>query len=100
VGQGWDDRFDAALANDRVEVLPPLLERAPLEADQASAFERCNLAILDEAERLATLFDDTEPTLLTVWNGSPGDASGGTAHAVSVWRQRGHRAENIDLARL
>jgi hypothetical protein len=35
-----------------------------------------------------------------VWNGSQGDAPGGTAHAVSVWRERGHRAENIDLARL
>ena len=58
------------------------------------------MAIVDEAERLATLFDDADPTLLTVWNGSPGDAPGGTAHAVGVWRARGHRAENIDLARL
>jgi hypothetical protein len=100
VGQGWDDRFDAALAHDRVEVLPPLLETAPPDGEQASAFERCNLAIVDEAERLANLFDDADPTLLTVWNGSPGDAPGGTAHAVGVWRARGHRAENIDLARL
>lgn len=100
VSQGWDDRFDAALAHDRVEVLPPLLATAPSEGDQPSAFERCNLAIVDEAERLATLFDDADPTLLTVWNGSQGDAPGGTAHAVSVWRERGHRAENIDLARL
>jgi hypothetical protein len=28
VGHGWDDRFDAALANDRIEVLPPPLEKA------------------------------------------------------------------------
>ena len=100
VGQGWDDRFDAVLANDRVEVPPPLFESAPPEAEQANAFERCNAAIVDEAERLATLFDDADPVLLTVWNGNPGDASGGTAHAVAVWRQRDHRAENVDVGSL
>jgi len=100
VGQGWDERFDTALGNDRVEVRPPLLEKVPPESEQASAFERCNVAVVDEAERLAALYDDTDPVLLTVWNGNPGDASGGTAHAVSMWRQRGHRSNNIDLATL
>jgi tetratricopeptide (TPR) repeat protein len=100
VGTGWDDRFDTVLANDRVEVYPPLYETLPPTPVQAEAFERCNLAIVDEAERLARLFDDTDPLLLTVWNASPGDDSGGTAHAVSTWRQRGHRTENIDLSQL
>jgi hypothetical protein len=100
VGTGWDDRFDTVLANDRVEVYPPLYETLPPTPVQAEAFERCNLAIVDEAERLARLFDDTDPLLLTVWNAGPGDDSGGTAHAVSTWRQRGHRTENIDLSQL
>ena len=100
VGQGWDERFDAVLAHERVEVRPPLVDKLPPEAEQPAAFERCNVAIVDEAERLAELFDDAAPTLLTVWNGNPGDATGGTAHAVTVWRDRAHPAENIDLSQL
>jgi hypothetical protein len=100
VGQGWDERFDAALAHERAEVRPPLLDAVPPEAEQPAAFERCNVAIVDEAERLAELFDDAAPTLLTVWNGSPGDGSGGTAHAVTLWRQRGHPSDNVDLSQL
>jgi tetratricopeptide (TPR) repeat protein len=100
VGTGWDERFDTALANDRVEVRPPLHETLPPAPEQAEAFEQCNIAILDEAERLAQLFDDADPLLLTVWNGSPGDGSGGTAHAVSTWQQRGYRTETIDLSQL
>jgi hypothetical protein len=98
VGQGWDDRLDAALANDRVN-LRTLLEKTPPEGELERAFELCNLAIMDEADRVATLFDD-DPVLLTVWNGNPGDASGGTAHAVSVWQQRGHQSANIDISKL
>jgi hypothetical protein len=100
VGQGWDGRFDAVLANERVEVLRPLLDAVPAEEEQAGAFEQCNIKIIDEAERLAKLFDDADPVLLTVWNGNPGDASGGTAHAVKVWLQRNHPAHNVDLAAL
>jgi hypothetical protein len=100
VGQGWDGRFDASLANDRVEVLPPLLDAAPPEAEQTRAFEQCNLKIIDEAERLAKLFDDADPVLLTVWNGNPGDASGGTAHALTIWQQRQHRTQNVDVSTL
>jgi hypothetical protein len=100
VGPGWDERFETVLAHDRVEVRPPVQETLPPTPEQAEAFERCNLTIVDEAERLAQLFDDTDPLLLTVWNGSPGDGGGGTAHAVSTWEQRGYRTENIDLAQL
>ena len=34
-----------------------------------------------------------------VWNGAPG-ATGGTAHAASIWAERGYPAENIDIAKL
>jgi hypothetical protein len=100
VGQGWDVRFDAAIKNDRVDLPQPLFDRLPPEPELPNAFEACNIAIVDKAEQLAELFDDTAPCLLTVWNGNPGDASGGTAHAVTVWQQRGHPSENIDISRL
>jgi tetratricopeptide (TPR) repeat protein len=98
VGFGWDDLFDEVLKNERVDVRPPLLEEVPPSAELGAAFERCNTAILDEAERLAQLFDDHEPVLLTVWNGSPGDGKGGTAHAVAVWQQREHRTEKMSIS--
>lgn len=100
VGQGWDERFDAALANDRVDQKPPLYDELPPESEQGAAFEACNQEIVKEAERLARQLDDSDPVMLTVWNGSPGDGAGGTSHAVSTWRQHGHRHENIDVSRL
>jgi hypothetical protein len=100
VGYGWDERFETVLGDDRVEVRPPLLDKMPQAAEQGAAFELCNAAIADEAERLAQRFDDLDPVLLTVWNGSPGNGEGGTSHAVSVWCEREHRTENIDVSKL
>jgi len=100
VGNGWDERYDAMLNNDRVDVKPPLLSKLPPEAEQGAAFEACNRAIIAEARRLAEQLDDDDPVLLTVWNGRPGDGAGGTAHAVSTWLQYGYRHENIDISKL
>jgi hypothetical protein len=61
---------------------------------------RCNFAIIDDAERLAGVFDDADPVLLTVWNGNPGDGKGGTVHAVEAWKQREHRLENVDVSKV
>lgn len=97
----WQDKFENVLATDRVHCATPLFERAPpTEAEQNAAFERCNEVIAQEAERLAQLFDDDAPTLLTVWNGAPGDGAGGTAHAVAMWKQRGFEHVNIDISKL
>ena len=100
VGQGWDARFDAVLANDRVDLKPFLRDKLPPESEQGAAFEDCNRAIIKEAERLANQLDDKDPVLLTVWNGNPGDGQGGTAHAVSTWKAHGYRHENIDISKL
>lgn len=97
----WQDKFEEVLATDRVHCATPLLEKAPPAGpEQNAAFERCNEVVAQEAERLAQLFDDDAPTLLTVWNGAPGDGAGGTAHAVATWKQRGFVHVNIDISTL
>jgi len=97
----WQEKLEKVLTTDRVHCSTPLLEKAPPAGpEQNAAFERCNVAIASEAERLAGLFDDTSPTLLTVWNGAPGDGAGGTAHAVATWKERGFSHVNIDLSKL
>jgi hypothetical protein len=99
--KGWQTRFESVTADERVYCATPLLEQAPPAGpEQAAAFERCNEAIAQEAERLADLFDDPKPTLLTLWNGEPGDGSGGTAHAIGSWQQRGFPHVNIDIRTL
>lgn len=64
------------------------------------AFELCNEVIAQDAEKLAKLFDEDAPTLLTVWNGAPGDGDGGTAHFVATWKQLGFEHVNIDISTL
>lgn len=100
VGYGWDARFDKMLDHERVDVKAPLLAELPPDPEQGAAFEACNRAIIDEARRLAQQLDDTAPMMLTVWNGRPGDGTGGTAHAVSTWLQYGYRHENVDVSKL
>jgi hypothetical protein len=100
-GAKWQQDLDKVLATDRVHCATPLLEKAPPAGpEQNAAFERCNEVLALEAEHLANLFDDDSPTLLTVWNGAPGDGAGGTAHAVATWKQRGFPHLNIDISKL
>jgi hypothetical protein len=99
VGQDWDDRLDRVLAAERVEK-QVLAERMPPEPEHPKAFEDCNVAVLTAAKAQASLLDDEEPLLLTVWNGNAGDGTGGTAHAVAVWKDDGLPTENIDLSKL
>jgi hypothetical protein len=104
-GKTWNERFDAVLASERVVTSKPLLEKVPAESERPAAFDQCNAAIIEEAERLARVFDDATPTLLTVLvpsatgdGGKRGDggAQGGTAHMVRRWTERGHPHTNID----
>lgn len=97
----WRKELERILAIDRVHCATPLLESAPpVGPEQDAAFERCNEVIIQEAERLAKLFDEDTPTLLTVWNGAPGDGTGGTAHIVAAWKQLGFEHVNIDISKL
>jgi hypothetical protein len=60
---------------------------------------RSNQRIQQEAIRLAKQ-SGTTPVLLAVWNGNPGDGSGGTAHAMQAWQKQGHDLVVIDIAQL
>lgn len=96
VGYGWDDRFDRAL-ND-LEVVE-LSQELPPEDQQPEAYAACNRRILKEAIDKAKLLDE-EPLLMAVWNGNPGDGTGGTADAVREWQNEGHPLEIIDISKL
>lgn len=97
----WQRKFETVMATDRVHCATPLLEKSPPPGSkQDAAFERCNEVIIQEAERLAKLFDEDAPTLLTVWNGAPGDGAGGTANIVAAWKRLGFEHVNIDISKL
>jgi hypothetical protein len=96
VGHGWDQGFDRALQG--VEVVQ-LSEKLPPEDQQPEAYAACNRKILEEAIAKAKLLDE-EPLLIAVWNGNPGDGTGGTADAVREWQNEGHPVEIIDISKL
>ena len=95
-GKTWVERFDAVLKCDRVVTRKPLMEKAPPPPEQPAAFARCNDTIVEEAERLANLFDDAAPTLLTLLTKGAADGRGGTADMVKLWKKRNHPSVNID----
>ena len=39
-------------------------------------------------------------SVLTVWNGSPGDGRAGNANAVRAWRKHGYELVVIDISKL
>lgn len=86
----WSARFDAVLAGaTKVENA----SGAPAEWG-GIVFEYANLLLLG----LATLKSrslDTELIGLAVWDGRPGDGSGGTASTIDVWRKQGLCVEEI-----
>ena len=96
VGYGWDQGFDRALQG--LEVVE-LSQELPSEDQQPEAYAACNRKILDEAIAKAKLLDE-EPLLIAVWNGNPGDGTGGTADAVREWQNEGHPVEIIDISKL
>jgi hypothetical protein len=81
-----------------VEVVQ-LSEKLPPEDQQPEAYAACNRKILEEAIAKAKLLDE-EPLLIAVWNGNPGDGTGGTADAVREWQNEGHPVEIIDISKL
>lgn len=95
VGYGWDGRLRAALANPRVEarVLAP---EPPAEHELSAAFAACNGAIATVARDRAARRGSVA-VLLAVWDGRPGDGTGGTGDFVRTWEEGGARAEIIRL---
>ena len=94
VGYGWNERFDRAV-ND-VEVVE-LSRNVPDDARRPEAYAACNGAIRQEAITKAKSFDE-EPILMAVYDGNPGDGSGGTTDAIFGWRRQDHAVEIIDIS--
>ena len=95
VGYGWDDRFDRVL--EGVEVVE-LVPEAPPEDKQPDAYAACNRQVFEAARHKAKVLDQ-EPVLITVWNGNPGEGSGGTADAVRAWEEEGYAVDVIDISK-
>lgn len=89
-GEQWLAVFDDVLAAARTEL--HVLPDAPSDGDDADAYSRCNVAMLQRARALAG--DEVE--LVCLWDGGTGDGPGGTAHMVSEVRRRGGRVHWID----
>jgi hypothetical protein len=89
-GTVWLKRFESVIADPRValHVVPA--------SDDADAYERCNLAMLDRAAALGKgVFD-----FVCMWDGESADGPGGTAHMVSAVRERGGVVHWIDTRTL
>jgi hypothetical protein len=96
VGHGWNDRFDSALKDVAVVELS---QNIPHDDRRAEAYAACNRAIRQEAVALANSLDEA-PVLIAVYDGNPGDGSGGTADAVREWQNQGHPVDIIDISKL
>lgn len=98
VGFGWDPLYFQVLNDSRVQVVE-LVAQVPPSNQHGMAYDRCNQILQEEAIKLARKIG-TEPVLVTVWNGNPGDDRGGTADAVKAWKRHGYQIFVIDLSRL
>ncbi len=100
VGGQWKDRF-AKLSQDkkRIAFASPLKSQRPPDAELAIALADANR----EVQRLAIEFSrrlDETPIVLAVWDGKEGDGPGGTAEAITLWRDEGFDIDVIDIAKL
>jgi len=91
-GAPWVERFN------RLAGLGTLKEtrerRVPFGSTAHNYTESFTLGMATLRARLL----ETELVPLAVWNGQPGDAPGGTADVVDMWRSKGHDVEVIDTA--
>jgi len=100
-GGNWNEHFAQLQKNRRIEFLPPLTSPCPPAAELTDALIAANR----EVQRLAMEFSrrlDEEPVILAVWDGKKGDGPGGTADAITLWRDEGYEKylDIIDIAKL
>lgn len=100
-GEQWRQRFfkvrgDALCLAPRVmpEILGPLPKDA--EGKAASAFERCNLWLLNSA----LVCGIAKTHFITLWNGGEGDGPGGTAHMFKEVERRTGQVTWLDTRTL
>jgi tetratricopeptide (TPR) repeat protein len=99
VGGNWNERFAALRTDKRIEFVPPLKSHSPVATDLPRALADANR----EVQRLAIEFArrlDESPIVLTVWDGKKGDGPGGTADAVTLWREEGFEPDIVDIAKI
>ena len=94
-GERWVERFHRVIdgPDTTLEEMPVVLGRTPVGTDP---YERCTLWLLDRAmpgpdERLC---------FICLWNGDGPEGPGGTAHMVTVVRERNGAVEHIDTRKL
>lgn len=98
VGEPWLERYERIINSDRVSVRV-LDESITAEPADGIAYQSCNLVIMEEARRLAELFDQ-DPVLIAVYNGAVGDGPGGAGDTVAMWEGEGLKVERIDPSKL
>lgn len=92
-GGNWLARFERVICHDRARLSVASHSRV---MDQSLAYEYANQFMLGLAAIRAWQLG-TEVTPLALWDGLPGDGSGGTAWAIARWRTAGYDAAIIDL---
>jgi hypothetical protein len=80
-GPGWVDRFRKLLERAGAQVQVMLKSEGSAEEATGAIWERANLWMIEEAERLSP-----ERALLALWDGKAGDGPGGTDHFLELAR--------------
>lgn len=89
----WVARFRSVSAKAQRLLAPDVLGPLPEGADP---YERTNLWMLDEAERIG----GDNLSFVCLWNGEGGDGAGGTKHMINAVRERGGDVHWIDIRTL
>jgi len=89
----WIVRYRAVIARAQRFVAPEVL--GPLSGG-VDPYERANLWMLDEAERIGA----GNVSFVCLWNGEGGDGPGGTQHMIARVRERGGSVHWIDIRTL
>src|SRR5262245_35445585 len=89
----WPERYRAIVAQAQLFIAPDVLGSLPEGADP---FERTNLWMLEEAQRLGP----AGVSFICVWNGEGGDGPGGTKHMIDAVRKTGGQVDWIDIRKL
>ncbi|NJN01794.1 MAG: adenylate/guanylate cyclase domain-containing protein [Leptolyngbyaceae cyanobacterium SL_1_1] len=91
----WRDRFERVIAKAAEVIVAP--HRKTLAAEVSYEYSH---RLLHGLAKIRARQLGTDLLTLTVWNGQLGDNRGGTASAVSYWRQWSEEVDVIDLAAL
>jgi class 3 adenylate cyclase len=91
-GSDWGTRFEHLLTQAHcVEILGE-----QYASDNAMASECCNRVMIGLSRLCAHEKGETEPLVLTLWDGRPGDAYGGTQSAVAFCLRQGLPVRSLE----